>query len=290
MCYYNGQKVTRAEFIKLKALEKAVSKYNFLDVGLHDGFNFRPTAILVPTKNKTDFDIIQAEWGFIPSYIEDREEAAKMRRGYMGKNGWVKPKPNLNAKSENLFTNEEGNRPSIFKAAAHDGRCLILSTGFFEWRHIKRKSKRTGKELQKADTYPYYITLKDQPYFYMAGVYQPWTDKKTGEHVNTTAIVTARANKLMYHIHNTRKRMPAILNDELAWKWMMEDLSDDEIMEIAGTQHNWEEMDYCSVSHDFKAKLEPEEAFTYSESELPAFDLSIEPGEEAAEQEQLSLF
>ena len=29
MCYYNGQKVTRAEFIKLKSLEKAVNKYNF---------------------------------------------------------------------------------------------------------------------------------------------------------------------------------------------------------------------------------------------------------------------
>lgn len=191
---------------------------------------------------------------------------------------------------QTLLDHYECNRPSIFKAAAHDGRCLILSTGFFEWRHIKRRSKKTGKELQKEDTYPYYITLKDHAYFYMAGVYQPWTDKKTGEHVNTTAIVTAPANRLMYHIHNTRKRMPAILNDELAWKWMMEDLSDEEIMEIAGTQHNYEEMDYCSVSHDFKAKLEPEEAFAYSEPELPAFNLSIEPGEETLEQEQLSLF
>lgn len=124
----------------------------------------------------------------------------------------------------------------------------------------------------------------------MAGIYQPWTDKKTGEHVNTTAIVTAPANKLMYQIHNTRKRMPAILNDELAWKWMMEDLSDEEIIDIAGTQHNYEEMDYCSVAHDFKAKLEPEEAFAYRESELPAINLSIEPGEETPEQEQLSLF
>jgi putative SOS response-associated peptidase YedK len=290
MCYYNGQKVTRVEFIKLKALEKAVSKYNFLNVGLHDGFNFAPTAILVPTKSKTDFEIIQAEWGFIPSYIEDREEAAKMRLGYIGTNGRVKPKPNLNARSENLFTNEEGTRPSIFKAAAHNGRCLILSTGFFEWRHIKRRGKRTGKELESTDKYPYYITLKDQPYFYMAGVYQPWTDKKTGEHVITTAIVTAPANRLMYHIHNTRKRMPAILNDVLAWKWMMEDLSDEEIMEIARTQHNYEEMDYCTVSPEFKAKLEPEEAFAYSEKKLPAFNLSIEPGEESPEPEQLSLF
>lgn len=141
-------------------MEKPVSKYNFLDVGVHNGFEFGPTAILMPLHHKTDFEIVQAEWGFIPSYIQDREEAAKMRAGYMGQNGWIKDKPNLNAKSENLFTNEEGNRPSIVKAAARDGRCLILSTGFFEWRHIKRRGKRTGKELQKADAYPYYITLK----------------------------------------------------------------------------------------------------------------------------------
>ncbi len=27
MCYYNGQKVTEAEFIRLKQLEKAIAKY-----------------------------------------------------------------------------------------------------------------------------------------------------------------------------------------------------------------------------------------------------------------------
>ncbi len=31
MCYYNGQKVSRAEFIQLKQLEKAVKNYDFLD-------------------------------------------------------------------------------------------------------------------------------------------------------------------------------------------------------------------------------------------------------------------
>jgi UDP-N-acetylglucosamine 2-epimerase len=45
MCYYNGQKVTRAEFIKLKQLEKAVKNYDFLDVGVHNGFNYAPMAI-----------------------------------------------------------------------------------------------------------------------------------------------------------------------------------------------------------------------------------------------------
>jgi hypothetical protein len=29
MCYYNGQKVTRVEYIRLKQLEKAVANYDF---------------------------------------------------------------------------------------------------------------------------------------------------------------------------------------------------------------------------------------------------------------------
>ena len=37
MCYYNGQKVTRAEYIRLKSLEKEVRRYNFLNVGVQVG-------------------------------------------------------------------------------------------------------------------------------------------------------------------------------------------------------------------------------------------------------------
>jgi len=40
MCYYNGQRVTRAEFIILKGLEKPVRNYDFLNVGVHNGFNY----------------------------------------------------------------------------------------------------------------------------------------------------------------------------------------------------------------------------------------------------------
>ena len=31
MCYYNGQKVLRAEYIRLRQIEKAVKDYEFLN-------------------------------------------------------------------------------------------------------------------------------------------------------------------------------------------------------------------------------------------------------------------
>lgn len=100
MCYYNGQKVTRAEFIQLKQLEKAVKNYDFLDKGVHNGFNYSPCAIIVPTDDRRDFEIQQAEWGFIPGYAKDREEAKKFRGMYT----------TLNFKAENLFKNEAGKK------------------------------------------------------------------------------------------------------------------------------------------------------------------------------------
>jgi len=76
----------------------------------------------------------------------------------------------------------------------------------------------------------------------MAGIWQPWTDKETGEYVESFAIVTTKANQLMGQTHNTKKRMPAILNDDLAYEWLLGDLGEDRIFEIAGTQHPAEEM------------------------------------------------
>lgn len=59
MCYYNGQKVTHAEFIRLKQLEKALAKYDFLTHDLNIGFEYGLNAVLKPMPDKEDFDLVQ---------------------------------------------------------------------------------------------------------------------------------------------------------------------------------------------------------------------------------------
>lgn len=61
----------------------------------------------------------------------------------------------------------------------------------------------------------------------MAGIWQPWVDKETGESIDTFAIVTTKANELMSVIHNSKIWMPTILPEDLAWKWIMEDISEE---------------------------------------------------------------
>ena len=273
MCYYNGQKVSRAEFIKLLQLEKAVKNYDFLNRAVHNGFAYSPIAVLKINAEETNFDIVQMEWGFLPPYLKNREKVAQFRNGYKDESGkWHIGYTTLNAKAENLFLNEKGNA-SIYADAARKRRCLVLSTGFYEWRHVFPLNKKTGQPLKTAIKYPYYISLKEEEYFYMAGIWQEWTDKDTGETVEIVAVTTAEANSLMQQVHNSKKRMPTILSDDLAYEWMFGDLNDDRITEIALTQYPAKKMDACTIAKEFLATLEPSTPFSYED--LPALEYAI---------------
>ena len=107
----------------------------------------------------------------------------------------------------------------------------------------------------------------------MAGIWQPWTDKETGEHVDTFAIVTTKANALMEQVHNSKKRMPTILNDDQAYEWMFGKLEDKRILDIAATQYPAENMQACPIAKDFREVLEPTKPFAYED--LPALELSM---------------
>lgn len=261
MCYYNGQKVTREEFIRLKQLEKAVANYNFLSRDLQVGFDYSLNAVLKPVPGEIDFDIVQMEWGFIPPYLKTREEVVKFRLGYKDAGGKFHPPiTTLNAVSEEML-----NPGKIYRPAALQRRCLVLSTGFYEWRHVYPLNKRTGQPLKTATKYPYFITVKDREYFYMAGIWTPWTDASTGEYVETFAIVTTAANSLMQQIHNSKMRMPTILNEDLAYEWLFGELDEKRIKEIGQYQFPAEQMQAHTIAKDFRESINPTEEFEYEE-------------------------
>jgi putative SOS response-associated peptidase YedK len=261
MCYYNGIKLTRQEFILLKDFEKSVADYPFLNNDLNNGFDYGNSPVLKKIDNKRDFEIVEMQWGFLPHYIRTKEQADKFRNGYKKENGqWQQPILTLNATSEELLFPKK-----IFRDAALNRRCLVLSSGFYEWQHVFPLSKRSGKPLKTAIKYPYHIGLRDKEYFYMAGIWQPWKDVETGEYVETFSIVTTKANSLMEKIHNSKKRMPVILTEDLASEWLMEDLDEKRIAEIGGFQIPASEMEACTIAKDFRTAANPSEKFEYKE-------------------------
>jgi len=46
----------------------------------------------------------------------------------------------------------------------------------------------------------------------MAGLYDEWINRYTGEFMRTFTIITTEANELMAEIHNQKKRMPLLLD------------------------------------------------------------------------------
>ena len=245
MCYYNGQKVTRAEFIKLKSLEKAVSKYNFLNVGVHNGFMFQPAAMAIATDDQTDFELVQGQWGYMPGNIKTHAEAQEFLRLYT----------TMNFKAENMFTNEKGNTAMWADAVEKGRRCLVLSTGMVENRHVPKIGKN-GQELSTTQAIPYMVTIKNMEYFWFPGLYNQVLDKETGELVYTFAFATTKANTLMRQIHNKDKkwRMPAVLNDDLAWEWLMTNPSKERLQRIAHTQVPSSIMEYCTISKEYRTE------------------------------------
>ncbi|MCQ6958292.1 SOS response-associated peptidase family protein [Mucilaginibacter aquariorum] len=244
MCYYNGQKVTRSEYIRLKSIEKAIKNYNFLNVGVHNGFNYAPCAILVQSEDGKDFDIVQAEWGYVPGFIKTRAEANVFRAKYT----------TLNFKSENLFVKEDGKR-SMWADAAKNRRCLVLSTGIVESRHIPKIGKK-GQELKEMIKYPYQVGVKDQEYFYLPGLYNEWLDPETSQFVNTVAFGITGSNIVMDQIHNSKKRMPTILTEDLAWEWLMEKPGEERLTQIARTQIPSRLLEFCTIDRDYRTTLE----------------------------------
>jgi len=231
-------------------------------------------AVLKPVRGAEDFDIVKMEWGFLPNNLPSREAVEKFRKGYKDENGvFHKGFDTLNAKAENLFINEKG-QPSMYRFAAKERRCLLLSTGFYEWRHIFPRNKRTGQPLKTAVKYPYRIFLPEKEYFYMAAIWNPWRAQDgTGEYAETFANVTTDANFLMRQVHNSKMRMPTVLNEDLAWEWLFGKLPEHRLTEIALTQYPWQEMDAYTIAKDFRTALDPTASFEYAEEDLPSLIL-----------------
>ncbi len=248
--------MSRGEIIRLRAIEKEIKNLQ-RNLRMQSGFDYRDWPVITPLARGKDFEITNMHWEYIPPHVHNEYQLKEARKMYT----------RLNARSETLFVNDRGRLP-MFKEGALHGRCLVLSSGFYEWRHIRKIGKR-GQPLKATESIPYYVTLKNNPrYFFMAGVSRIWENVDRGQAAETFAIVTTEANDLMQRVHNKKRRMPTILTEELAFEWIQEDLSENRIKEIASFQLPTDQMTAWTLARDFRTSPEPEKEFLYEK--LPA--------------------
>jgi putative SOS response-associated peptidase YedK len=155
---------------------------------LKDNYNVAPSQTMPVVVKHSSNSIQMMLWGLIPSWSKDGKSLV------------------INARSETLSV-----KP-MFKKLLETHRCIIPSTGFYEW-------KKTSEGKQ-----PFYIGLKNHEFFGFAGVYDIWNNPK-GEQVYSYVIITCNSNKTISQIHN---RMPVILKKEDEEKWLKPDSVEEE--------------------------------------------------------------
>jgi putative SOS response-associated peptidase YedK len=184
MCYYVEQKSSRAD-AKIRFNIAVNNTGQFYEGLFVNGFSYPNIPII--TNEKPDIITTDYTWGLLPSWTKDIDFR----------------KNTLNARIETITE-----KPSYKNITQN--RCLIIATGFYEWRWLDKK----GKSKEK-----YLISSQTDEIFCFAGLYDKWLNPATGDVFNTYTMVTTEANELMKYVHNHKQRMPVILNreDESAW-------------------------------------------------------------------------
>lgn len=141
-------------------------------------------------------------WGLIPSWVRDIEKANEIRY------------KTFNARAESVDS-----KPS-FSKAFKSKRCIIPVAGFYEWQH------------QDNEKIPWYIYAADNGIISLAGIFDDWVETTTGENYSTFSIITTEANKLMAEIHNSKKRMPVILDMSGEEQWISLSTSPEDAMSL----------------------------------------------------------
>jgi len=140
----------------------------------------QPVPIVRMVEGKREFALVR--WGLIPSWVRDPRGFSLL----------------INARGESL------NEKPAFRAALRYRRCLFPADGFYDWR-------REGERAR-----PYYVHRKDGGPMAFAGLWENWMGPH-GEEMETAAIVTTRANRMLATIH---PRMPVIVPPEALDLWL----------------------------------------------------------------------
>ena len=180
------------------------------NASLNDPDSYRPSYYYhafelprMPVISSHESELIQLfHWGLIPSWTQTYDKADKIRY------------QTFNARAETITQ-----KPSFSKPVKTQ-RCLVVAGGFYEWQHTKNKK------------IPFYIFLPDKRIISFAGIYDTWLNRVTGELINSFSIITTRANPMLEHIHNSKKRMPVILNEDQEEMWLNPDIPVNEILKL----------------------------------------------------------
>eukprot|EP00164_Ancoracysta_twista_P003078 GFYU01004108.1.p1 GENE.GFYU01004108.1~~GFYU01004108.1.p1 ORF type:complete len:465 (+),score=89.23 GFYU01004108.1:71-1396(+) len=127
------------------------------------------------------------KWGLIPFYQKSDQNLDYFRM--------------MNARSETADTS------GAYRRLVQKKRCVVICQGFYEWDQPPKGQKKKQ---------PYYITRRERPCLYFAGLYDCWKNGD-GQLIFTYTIMTTDICPQLEWLHN---RMPVILEENQIDDWI----------------------------------------------------------------------
>ena len=178
MCGRFTQSYAWAELVELYRLARPPRN-------LRPRYNIAPTtAIDVVRMAPAGPELVPMRWGFIPGWWKKTAREAPST---------------FNARAETV-----AEKP-MFRSAFRRTPCIVPASGYYEWRPAEG-----GKQ-------PYFISAADGSVLSIAGLWDEWRDRETGEAILSCTLIVTAANELTRSIHD---RMPVLLGREDLDAWL----------------------------------------------------------------------
>src|SRR4029434_10197952 len=144
-------------------------------------WNVRPGQMNPVITSASPNQISRMFWGLIPHWAKDKTAAFKT----------------INARAETV-----AEKPT-YRDPLRRKRCIVPATGFYEPDKIN---------FAKPPFPWHYFQVKNEKMIGLAGLYDVWKDKQTGNEIRSYTIITTTPNEMVGQFHD---RMPVILDREL---------------------------------------------------------------------------
>lgn len=150
-----------------------------------DNLNLAPTETVQVLRMGTEGDpqLVPMRWWLTPYWAKELSTKYSM----------------FNAKSETAH------KSAAFKTPYQKRRCVVPVSGFYEW------CRQNNQKL------PYLIAPHEADGMLLAGLWDAWRNRESGEELLSFTILTSDANDALRFVHH---RQPVMLSTDEALKWL----------------------------------------------------------------------
>jgi putative SOS response-associated peptidase YedK len=166
---------------------------------MQPSFNVCPTDpvdVVVEQDGQRQLEVMR--WGLIPFW-------------------WSKPLKELRLATFNARIETVTTKP-FFREPFKSRRCLMPVSGYYEWQDTPG-----GKQ-------PWYFTARNESVLTMAGLWDQWKNKETGERIKSCTMIITEPNDFVAEVHD---RMPVILMPEQFEHWLSGNMGVEELKPTA---------------------------------------------------------